>query len=75
MKDMPDLGENMLDWFTIIAFMRRAGRMDGEVLGRDCCDYWYVGDRSPVLKDYEGPEIYIIRRNGRDRSYTMTVRS
>ena len=30
MKDMPDLGENMmaknmLDWFTIIAFMRRAG--------------------------------------------------
>ena len=28
--------------------------MDGEVLGRDCCDYWYVGDRSPVLKDYEG---------------------
>lgn len=60
LKDMPDLGENMmakniLDWFTIIAFYEASGhRMDGEVLGRDCCDYWYVGDRSPVLKDYEG---------------------
>ncbi len=60
MKDMPDLGENMmakniLDWFTIIAFYEASGhRMDGEVLGRNCCDYWYVGDRSPVLKDYEG---------------------
>lgn len=51
MKDMPDLGENMmaknmLDWFTIIAFY--------EASGGDCCDYWYVGDRSPVLKEYEG---------------------
>ena len=51
MKDMPDLGENMmaknmLDWFTIIAFY--------EALGGDCCDYGYVGDRSPVLKEYEG---------------------
>lgn len=51
MKDMPDLGENMmaknmLDWFTIIAFY--------EALGGDRCDYWYVGDRSPVLKEYEG---------------------
>lgn len=38
MKDMPDLGENMmaknmLDWFTIIAFYEAGGhRMDGEVL-------------------------------------------
>ena len=60
LKDMPDLGENMmaknmLDWFTIIAFYEAGGhRMDGEALGGDCCDYWYVGDRSPVLKDYEG---------------------
>ena len=22
--------------------------------GGDCCDYWYVGDKSPVLKEYEG---------------------
>ena len=49
------MAKNMLDWFTIIAFYEASGhRMDGEVLGRDCCDYWYVGDRSPVLKDYEG---------------------
>ncbi len=60
MKDMPDLGENMmaknmLDWFTILAFYEASGhRMDGETLGRDCCDYWYVGDKSPVLKEYEG---------------------
>lgn len=60
MKDMPDLGENMmaknmLDWFMILAFYEAGGhRMDGEALGGDCCDYWYVGDRSPVLKDYEG---------------------
>ena len=38
MKNMPDLGENMmaknmLDWFTIIAFYEAGGhRMDGEVL-------------------------------------------
>ena len=60
MKDMPDLGENMmaknmLDWFTILAFYEASGhRMDGEALGGDCCDYWYVGDKSPVLKEYEG---------------------
>ena len=38
MKDMPDLGENMmaknmLDWFTILAFYEASGhRMDGETL-------------------------------------------
>ena len=38
MKDMPDLGENMmaknmLDWFTILAFYEASGhRMDGEAL-------------------------------------------
>ena len=31
-------------------------RTGTEILGGDCCDYWYVGDRSPVLKDYEGLE-------------------
>lgn len=29
-------------------------RTKTEALGGDCCDYWYVGDRSPVLKEYEG---------------------
>ena len=23
-----------------------------EILGGDCCDYWYVGDRSPALEAY-----------------------
>ena len=38
LKDMPDLGENMmaknmLDWFTILAFYEASGhRMDGETL-------------------------------------------
>ena len=27
-------------------------RTKTEALGGDCCDYWYVGDRSPALKDY-----------------------
>ena len=29
-------------------------RTETEILGGDCCDYWYVGDKSPVLKEYEG---------------------
>lgn len=27
-----------------------------EALGGDCCDYWYVGDRSPVLEEYKDLE-------------------
>ena len=27
-------------------------RTQTEALGGDCCDYWYVGDRSPVLENY-----------------------
>ena len=27
-----------------------------EALGGECCDYWYVGDESPVLKEYENLE-------------------
>ncbi len=77
MKDMPDLGknmmaDNMLDWFTIISFYEASDhRLDGETplkaevmheklirtkteaLGGDCCDYWYVGDKSPVLEQYK----------------------
>ena len=27
-------------------------RTQTEALGGDCCDYWYVGDKSPVLEKY-----------------------
>ena len=33
-------------------------RTQTEALGGDCCDYWYVGDKSPVLENYRDlPEI------------------
>ena len=28
-------------------------RTQTEALGGDCCDYWYVGDKSPVLENYK----------------------
>jgi len=28
-------------------------RTQTEALGGDCCDYWYVGDQSPVLENYK----------------------
>ncbi len=28
-------------------------RTQTEALGGDCCDYWYVGDKSPVLEKYK----------------------
>ena len=28
-------------------------RTQTEALGGDCCDYWYVGDKSPVLESYK----------------------
>lgn len=31
-------------------------RTQTEALGGDCCDYWYVGDQSPVLEDYRDLE-------------------
>ena len=57
LKDMPDLGENMmaknmLDWFTILAFYEASDHR----LGGDCCDYWYVGDKSPALEAYRDLE-------------------
>lgn len=27
-------------------------RTQTEALGGDCCDYWYIGDKSPVLEKY-----------------------
>ena len=31
-------------------------RTKTEALGGDCCDYWYVGDKSPVLEQYQNLE-------------------
>ena len=31
-------------------------RTQTEALGGDCCDYWYVGDQSPVLEEYKDLE-------------------
>ena len=31
-------------------------RTQTEVLGGDCFDYWYVGDKSPVLEQYRDLE-------------------
>lgn len=31
-------------------------RTQTEALGGDCCDYWYVGDKSPALADYRDLE-------------------
>ena len=31
-------------------------RTQTEALGGDHCDYWYVGDKSPALEEYEGLE-------------------
>lgn len=28
-------------------------RTQTEALGGSCCDYWYVGDKSPVLREYQ----------------------
>lgn len=31
-------------------------RTQTEALGGECCDYWYVGDQSPVLEQYKDLE-------------------
>lgn len=31
-------------------------RTQTEALGGDCCDYWYVGDKSPALAAYQDLE-------------------
>jgi hypothetical protein len=31
-------------------------RRQTEILGGDCCDYWYVGDKSPAVSEYNGIE-------------------
>jgi len=41
------------DHFLAEVMHARLIRTQTEALGGDCCDYWYVGDKSPVLADYE----------------------
>ena len=40
------------DHFLAELLHARLIRTQTEALGGECCDYWYVGDRNPVLKDY-----------------------
>ena len=44
------------DHFLAEVMHARLIRTQTEALGGSCCDYWYVGDRSPVLKNYEDLE-------------------
>lgn len=40
------------DHFLAEVLHTRLIRTRTEALGGDCCDYWYVGDRSPALAAY-----------------------
>ena len=40
------------DHFLAEILHARLIRTQTEALGGTCCDYWYVGDRSPALRDY-----------------------
>lgn len=42
------------DHFLAESMHARLIRTQTEALGGTHCDYWYVGDKSPVLKEYEG---------------------
>ena len=41
------------DHFLAELLHARLIRTQTEALGGDCCDYWYVGDRSPALEQYK----------------------
>lgn len=41
------------DHFLAEVMHARLIRTKAEALGGDCCDYWYVGDQSPALTEYE----------------------
>ena len=41
------------DHFLAEVMHARLIRTKTEALGGDCCDYWYVGDQSPALTEYE----------------------
>lgn len=42
------------DHFLAEVMHARLIRTQTEALGGSCCDYWYVGDKSPVLDRYAG---------------------
>ena len=41
------------DHFLAEVMHARPIRTQTEALGGDCCDYWYVGDKSPALAPYK----------------------
>lgn len=45
------------DHFLAEVMHARLVRTQTEALGGDCCDYWYVGDKSPALKPYKDLEL------------------
>ena len=44
------------DHFLASVMHARLIRTQTEALGGDCCDYWYVGDKSPALENYKDLE-------------------
>lgn len=44
------------DHFLADVMHARLIRTQTEALGGECCDYWYVGDKSPVLEQYKDLE-------------------
>ncbi|MDD7445921.1 MAG: L-2-amino-thiazoline-4-carboxylic acid hydrolase [Clostridiales bacterium] len=44
------------DHFLAEMMHARLIRTRTEALGGDCCDYWYVGDKSPALENYKDLE-------------------
>ena len=44
------------DHFLAEMMHARLIRTRTEALGGDCCDYWYVGDKSPALENYRDLE-------------------
>ena len=41
------------DHYLVEIMHARLIRTQTEALGGDCCDYWYVGDKRPVLENYQ----------------------
>ena len=48
--------DHRTDHYLAEVMHARLIRTQTEALGGDCCDYWYVGDESPVLKEYQDLE-------------------
>lgn len=48
--------DHRTDHYLAEVVQARLIRTQTEALGGECCDYWYVGDESSVLKEYENLE-------------------